>query len=133
MAADNQGVGKGENLMIQDKPTLCWNCKNATADKCDWVGKYKPIDGWIAENTEIKCGYCTIDSYLVIKCPNFQPDKKKKPVAKPKKEMPKQEIRKVCKYCKMVFYTRYAKTLYCCQQCKSKATALGRAKKRNKK
>lgn len=48
--------------------TLCWKCDHACKNGCSWVDEFKPVPGWTAKpgtNT-------TIDSYLVIDCPEFR-------------------------------------------------------------
>lgn len=47
---------------------LCWKCSNFSS--CPWSYGI-PIEGWVAEKTEI--------SYLIKKCPLFVADKPKNP------------------------------------------------------
>lgn len=60
------------------KKTLCWKCANAVPDArghgCEWTVNYKPVPGWDASPTKLK-NYKEIDeSYLVERCPRFEPD-----------------------------------------------------------
>ena len=62
--------------MGKNKGTLCWICANAYAHKCEWMKNYTPVNGWEAQKTVIHDLFNgDIDSYKVIKCPNFIPDK----------------------------------------------------------
>ena len=56
--------------------TICWECKNTNADKCCWFRpkNAKPVEGWQAIKTH-KNGISG-SSYLVINCPNFEPDER---------------------------------------------------------
>ena len=48
--------------------TLCWDCRNATEKDCEWSRDFKPVEGWVAEET-FKKGAGT--TYIVYKCPKF--------------------------------------------------------------
>ena len=57
--------------------TLCWNCKNAIFG-CSWSREFIPVPGWEAVETSLRLhkkpeDECT--SYIVLKCPEFQPEK----------------------------------------------------------
>lgn len=55
------------------KNTLCWECRNFS--KCSW-SKGKPVEGWVAKPTTIKNGnYPDIETFLVLECPKFIPEK----------------------------------------------------------
>lgn len=64
--------------------TLCWYCANAvpnpkTGKGCSWSREFKPVEGWIAEETEIitrEDGERPIKSYIVYSCPCFDRDSK---------------------------------------------------------
>lgn len=60
--------------------TICWECKWATGleGKCPWAGKGKPVKGWKAKKTKIKSASSNwvTKSYIVIKCPLFDPDER---------------------------------------------------------
>ena len=61
------------------RSTLCWHCANATGN-CSWsrYGEQTPVPGWTAIRRDMHDNhYGTIESYCVIKCPEFQPDRKK--------------------------------------------------------
>ena len=68
--------------MPNTKNTLCWKCQNAVPSNtngCDWSRHGAPVEGWTAKPTKIlQPPKATIDSYLVIDCPNFKPDKRRK-------------------------------------------------------
>ena len=63
---------------MQDKPTLCWKCSRACG-QCSWSAEFRPINGWVAIKTIIKADkglldQREIDSYIVLKCPQFHDD-----------------------------------------------------------
>lgn len=61
---------------MKDTQTLCWDCRNAV-NGCNWSMEGKPVDGWTAEATTLKTkSGQTANSYCVIKCPEFVPDRK---------------------------------------------------------
>jgi hypothetical protein len=58
--------------------TLCWRCKNTYADKCCWFKDFTPVPGWDAVPTKLSAVSEArvpryVDSYLVRRCPNFEP------------------------------------------------------------
>lgn len=53
--------------------TLCWKCQRAVKE-CPWSANFEPVPGWEAEPTLISASYDPIHSYLVKKCPLFDPD-----------------------------------------------------------
>lgn len=56
------------------RATLCWRCGNACA-KCSWSKDFTPVEGWVAIPTKVKDSHeGTIDSFLVLKCPQFDDD-----------------------------------------------------------
>ena len=60
------------------KYTLCWDCENACAG-CAWSRFFKPVPGWMAEQTKIKLNVkndrqIISSSYRVIDCPEFERD-----------------------------------------------------------
>lgn len=57
----------------RQKPTLCWRCQRAVKE-CPWSANFEPVPGWEAEETLISASYAPIHSYLVKKCPLFEPD-----------------------------------------------------------
>lgn len=55
--------------------TLCWDCKNATNNGCEWSRSFKPVEGWNAVPSAILVGGANdkyMDSYLVLECPKFE-------------------------------------------------------------
>lgn len=55
--------------------TLCWDCKNATNNGCEWSRSFKPVEGWNAVPSAILVGGANdkyTDSYLVLECPKFE-------------------------------------------------------------
>lgn len=70
--------------------TLCWKCKNTNRFKCSWFKDFTPVHGWTAKHTVRHYTYThyrhdgdklvayktehNIESYHVIKCPNFDPE-----------------------------------------------------------
>ncbi len=55
--------------------TLCWHCKNACGD-CSWSRqKHTPVKGWTAVRRDVPVNGRPEESYCVIKCPEFMPDR----------------------------------------------------------
>lgn len=52
---------------------LCWHCQNVCCG-CSWSRCFKPVNGWIAEQTIIKDSTKDFSSYKVHKCPEFIKD-----------------------------------------------------------
>ena len=76
----------------QTRPTLCWSCARACGG-CSWTARdpkthairFEPVKGWEAEKTTInssksehgeKCYRYTTDSYRVVRCPLYVPDRR---------------------------------------------------------
>ena len=76
----------------QTRPTLCWSCARACGG-CSWTERdpvthairFEPVKGWEAEKTTIngsksehgeKCYRYTTDSYRVVRCPMYVPDRR---------------------------------------------------------
>lgn len=61
--------------ITNNTPTLCWRCKNAVPGPetgCSWSRGFIPVQGWTAQETKIRVvGGGTIDSFLVLECPEF--------------------------------------------------------------
>lgn len=60
--------------MRKGQNSICWDCAKACGD-CSWSdhNEHKPIKGWNAVKTTIKGDKgLTVDSYLVIECPEFE-------------------------------------------------------------
>lgn len=64
--------------------TICWNCSKATGN-CSWSKNFIPIEGWKAKKTILNLGYSAYSgkpkkavSYIVKKCPEFEPDEPKR-------------------------------------------------------
>lgn len=52
----------------------CWTCKKACGG-CSWSSEFKPVKGWKAKKTKIKCEEGRYsDSYKIIYCPEYIPD-----------------------------------------------------------
>lgn len=78
--------------------SLCWDCRNAVPDSkrgcgCNWSRSFEPVPGWeAAERVSVRIeGGCerAVRSALVIKCPQFKPDRE--PEDEPEPEDPAQE------------------------------------------
>lgn len=53
---------------------ICWTCQNACGG-CSWSSELKPVKGWKAKKTKIKCEEGRYsDSYKIIYCPEYIPD-----------------------------------------------------------
>ena len=52
----------------------CWSCQNACGG-CSWSSEFKPVEGWKAKRTKVKCedGRYS-DSYKILFCPEYIPD-----------------------------------------------------------
>ena len=57
------------NERMQDQ--LCWRCGNACGG-CSWSREFEPVPGWIA----IPTFKDRSDTYCIIKCPDFKPEKR---------------------------------------------------------
>lgn len=61
--------------------TLCWHCQKACGGPsgCSWFNGFKPIEGWeaIPETMRFNGIHDGQKSYTVIKCPEFEEDKKR--------------------------------------------------------
>lgn len=54
----------------------CWDCKNAYAHKCPWIGQMKPV--WDkAKKEKKKAQHTTYTVYSVQKCRHFEPEEKR--------------------------------------------------------
>lgn len=54
--------------------TLCWDCKNAVYQRCEWTEKFEPVPGWQAVHRQVSKTYFPYDSYRVLYCPKFVRD-----------------------------------------------------------
>lgn len=79
------------NKKPKQPETVCWSCIKLD---CSWAKNLTPVEGWTAEKTLIydRPGNF-IDSYLVIKCPDFI-----------KENEGKKEFRKLCGSIDLIFY-----------------------------
>lgn len=50
--------------------TLCWKCGNC--GKCSWSQSFKPVEGWQARATCFVDQGKTVNSYIVLSCPEFK-------------------------------------------------------------
>jgi len=50
---------------------LCWRCKNAVGG-CSWSRNFKPVEGWIATPSVIIVGSEKVDTYFIMKCPQYE-------------------------------------------------------------
>lgn len=61
---------------IRPKPTICWTCARSRPIPgigCPWARKFRPVEGWEAEETTITSasGNSHIASYRVCACPLY--------------------------------------------------------------
>ena len=97
----------------QKPQTKCWDCSIAQSSKCKWVLFGQPVEGWKAEDTEIKYQDAeAIKSKCVFKCPNFKEDKRN----------PKSDIYKELKPVRTSICLNCGKKLigwkqFCCDRC----------------
>lgn len=62
--------------MGANKPqTICWDCANACGG-CSWSDhwQHSPVDGWTAIRSDITGKDVTVESYIVLDCPEFERD-----------------------------------------------------------
>ena len=38
--------------MAKSTPSICFDCKNGYAHKCEWVHTYTPVPGWETKDVE---------------------------------------------------------------------------------
>ena len=79
-----RAVKNGELWHIRTNGTLCWDCGKALGG-CSWSKSFIPVSGWTADKTDLHIGYAddrrtvkTCESFFVYKCPEFEPEKRKK-------------------------------------------------------
>lgn len=54
----------------------CWTCTKACGG-CSWSRNFIPVPGWKAEPTHIPSNGDFADSYRIIECPEYEPDKRR--------------------------------------------------------
>lgn len=60
--------------MSNGRATLFWSCAKA-CKKCSWSRNFEPVKGWEAEPTTLQQPpYRVVQSYRVIKCPEYECD-----------------------------------------------------------
>lgn len=54
--------------------TLCWTCSLAGKSICQWDREFKPVPGWVAEETRVLISFKNqyVESYRVISCPMYR-------------------------------------------------------------
>ena len=65
-----------EGMNVNKPQTLCWRCRKACG-QCSWSDHWmhEPVQGWDAERNDIRAnGGALTESYVVYRCPEFQPD-----------------------------------------------------------
>ena len=76
---------KPENVKAKSpkEQTLCWDCYRSDhweddPTPCPWARDFEPVEGWVADHRTVRaeCNRMA-ESYFVIKCPLFEPDKKR--------------------------------------------------------
>lgn len=60
---------------VRRRDSWCWDCKNAYAHKCPWIGQMKPV--WDKAKKEKKAQHTTYTVYSVQKCRHFEPEEKR--------------------------------------------------------
>lgn len=63
--------------MTVKRSQLCWDCQNARADRCCWIGRRKAVEGWKARIVPDKNEHLRQlmpYTYAISKCPNFVKD-----------------------------------------------------------
>ena len=60
---------------IKPCTSLCLDCANATKPwRCPWVNNFTPIEGWVAEPTQLYKPPAHYESFDVKSCPSFVRD-----------------------------------------------------------
>lgn len=61
----------------QERPPLCWGCKNTNRFDCSWFNpdNPQPVPGWVAE---LIPKHRMEETYLVKECPKFEPEPPRK-------------------------------------------------------
>lgn len=66
---------------VESRGTLCWRCKKAVG-RCAWTEldssekvRFEPVPGWVAVKSSGIPGRKS-ESYLVLSCPEFEPDER---------------------------------------------------------
>lgn len=66
---------------VESRGTLCWRCKKAVG-RCAWTEldsskkvRFEPVPGWVAVKSPGMPGRKS-ESYLVLSCPEFDPDER---------------------------------------------------------
>ena len=70
----NVPIVESKPKRIEKKTTLCWDCAK-NGGLCSWSKNFTPVEGWEAIPTKINArgyDYYEIDSYKVVKCPEFE-------------------------------------------------------------
>ncbi|MCL2461417.1 MAG: hypothetical protein FWF44_02025 [Defluviitaleaceae bacterium] len=52
--------------------TICWQCKNANGNGCEWFKEHLPVRGWIAARNDIDGNDSFKVSFRVFECPEFE-------------------------------------------------------------
>ena len=59
---------------VNSTETLCWECRNAHGNGCDWFKRHLPVRGWVAERNDIDDEDIG-GSFRVFECPEFEKGK----------------------------------------------------------
>lgn len=54
----------------------CWTCKNACNGGCSWSREGKPVNGWTAEKSYLPSNNIHANTYKIISCSQYKPDRK---------------------------------------------------------
>ena len=69
----------GKNKVVVDYGSKdfqkCWTCKKACGG-CSWSREFIPIDGWTAEKSIIPHNREHAETYKIIDCPEYIPDRR---------------------------------------------------------
>ena len=103
------------------KESLCWYCSRG-ANECDFMRKLQPIDGWKAKKVEYNGYYGATYTYVVEKCPNFEPMRQQ---PQPKKPKWQEKGTKTCPMCGATFTYKSDRKVYCSNACHIKAYRAG--------
>lgn len=62
--------------------SICENCQRCVTGECSWhSGKFIPVDGWIAKESDLESRYLgDVTTYKIYFCPNFILDSETEPL-----------------------------------------------------
>lgn len=53
----------------------CWTCQKACGG-CSWSRDFEPVKGWVADKNYLRSNGEFADTYKIIKCPEYECDRR---------------------------------------------------------